>query len=59
MQNRLSDAIDDLQLLTDRRYTGSDIQLSMEVIRDLFGAIGNPFVRDQVLLMVYSFLDRW
>jgi hypothetical protein len=58
MQNRLSDAIDDLQLLTDRRYTGSDIQLSMEVIRDFFGAIGNPFVRDQDLLLEYTLLER-
>jgi hypothetical protein len=58
MQNRLSDAIDDLQLLTDRRYAGSDIQLSMEVIRDFFGAIGNPFVRDQDLLLEYTLLER-
>jgi len=58
MENRLSDALDDLQLLTDRRYTGSDIQLSMQLIRDFYGATGNPFFSDEDLLLEYTLLER-
>ena len=56
--NRLNDAIEDLQLLTNRRYTGNDIGLTMELIRDFYGAGNNPFVRDQDLLLEYTLLER-
>jgi hypothetical protein len=56
--NRLDEALDDLQTLTNRRYIGSDIELTIEVIRDFFGAGGNPFVRDQDLLLEYTLLER-
>lgn len=58
MLNRINDALDDLQLLTDYRYTGSDIQLNMQIIRDFFGATGNPFVSDRELLLEYTLLER-
>ncbi len=56
--NRLDEALDDLQTLTDRRYSGGDIQLTIELIRNFFGAAGNPFVRDQDLLLEYTLLER-
>ncbi|GJM28287.1 MAG: hypothetical protein DHS20C17_09220 [Cyclobacteriaceae bacterium] len=58
MSNRIDDAIDDLQILTDNRYIGSDIQLTMEIIRDFFGASGNPFVTDRELVLDYTLLER-
>ena len=56
--NRLDEALDDLQTLTNRRYIGSNIELTIELIRDFFGAGGNPFVRDQDLLLEYTLLER-
>ena len=59
--NRLNDALDDLQVLTDNRYQTNDpdeLQLSVELIRAFFGATGNPFVSDQDLVLDYTLLER-
>jgi len=58
MVNRIDDALDDLQVLTDNRYIASDLLLTMEVIRDFFGADNNPFVTDRELLLEYTLLER-
>lgn len=56
--NRINDALDDLQVLTDNRYTGSDLQLSMALLRDFFGATGSPFITDQQIVLEYTYLER-
>jgi hypothetical protein len=56
--NRINDAIDDLQVLTDNRYTGTGLTLSIELIRDFFGVTGNPFVSDQAAVLEYIYLER-
>ncbi len=58
MLNRVNDAIDDLQVLTDNRYIGNSIELSIELIRAFFGATGNPFISDQTLVLDYTLLER-
>ena len=56
--NRLNDALDDLQALTDNRYTGTDVTLSIALLRDFFGVTGNPFVSDQAVILEYIYLER-
>ncbi len=56
--NRISDAIDDLQVLTDNRYLGGSVELTTELIRAFFGETNNPFVSDQELVFDYTILER-
>ncbi len=56
--NQIDLAIDDLQILTDRRYSGGGAILSMELLRQFFGVAGNPFVSDQAVLLEYILLER-
>ena len=60
-ENRISDAIDDLQILTDRRYNtlsggGGDFTLSLSLIRNFIGA--GPFTTDRSAMSQYYRLER-
>lgn len=57
-QNNLTAALDDLQILTDRRYTGADVTLSMPLLRSFYGADNNPDFTDQDILLNYLLLER-
>ncbi len=58
MLNRIGDAIDDLQVLTDNRYSGGSVELSIELIRAFFGVTGDPFISDQQVVLEYTILER-
>ncbi|MTI39859.1 RagB/SusD family nutrient uptake outer membrane protein [Fulvivirga lutimaris] len=51
-------AIADLQVLSERRYSGSDINLTMELLRQFFGAENDPSFSDQDILLNYIILER-
>ena len=57
-QNRINDAIQDMQVLIDRRYSGSSIPLTIELIREAFGVVDNPFVSDKIVMDIYVQLER-
>lgn len=58
-QNRITDAIADLQILTDKRYRdGDDFTLTIDRIRSFVGAGGNPFVTDQSAMIQYYLLEK-
>jgi len=57
-RNQIDLAIADLQVLTDRRYSGGTPILSMNLLRQFFGVAGNPFVSDQAVLLEYILLER-
>jgi hypothetical protein len=56
--NRINDAIQDMQILLDRRYSGPSVILSIDLIRDAFGVGGNPFVSNKLVMDVYVQLER-
>ena len=56
--NRIDDAIDDLQILFDRRFSGQLIVLTMELIREAFGVGNNPFISDKFVMDIYIQLER-
>jgi len=53
-RNRLSSALADLQVLTDKRYSGGDVTLSIGQLRNFIG--GN--LNDQNVLLIYTLLER-
>ena len=57
-QNNLDQALADLQILTDRRYTGVDVTLSLALLRNFYGAENNPGFTDQDILLNYLLLER-
>jgi tetratricopeptide (TPR) repeat protein len=57
-QNRINEAIQDLQVLIDRRYSGPSIPLTIELIREAFGVADNPFVSDKFVMDIYVQLER-
>ena len=56
LTNRIDDAIADLQVLTDRRYDGTN-ELTLDIIRN-FVAGGNPFISNQVAVREYILFER-
>jgi hypothetical protein len=58
MENRLSDAIEDLQVLIDKRYEGGDVTLTIDELRFFFGVGNSPFVRDSNLLLEFLLIER-
>ncbi len=55
-RNRVNSAIADLQLLTDKRFDGEDIQLSIGLLRNFYQANFN--VSDQAVVLEYIILER-
>jgi hypothetical protein len=56
--NRINDAIQDMQIILDRRYSGQSITLTMELIREAFGVSDNPFVSNKFVMDIYVQLER-
>ncbi|MCV9386330.1 RagB/SusD family nutrient uptake outer membrane protein [Reichenbachiella ulvae] len=55
----LSAALADLQILTDRRYTGvADVTLTLDVLRSFYGAENEPSFTDQDILLNYLLFER-
>lgn len=57
-KNRISDAMDDLQILVDRRYSGGNTTLSIDFLRQVFGVADNPFVSDRIVALNFYKLER-
>lgn len=57
-QNDIDLAIADLQVLTDRRYSGASAILSRALLRTFFGADNEPSFTDQLILLNYIILER-
>ena len=57
-QNRIDEAIRDLQVLFDRRYSGPSVILTIDLIREAFGVANNPFVSDKFVMDIYVQLER-
>lgn len=51
-------ALADLQLLSNRRYTGPDTELTFEKLKAFFGATNEPSFTDQLALLNYVLLER-
>lgn len=58
VQNDLEGALEDLQTLTDRRYSGPDTQLTFERLRSFFGATNDPDFTDRLILLNYIIFER-
>jgi len=56
--NRIIDAIADIQVLVDRRYSGDVPDLDINYYRDLFGVGNNPFVNNKTILTIVLELER-
>ncbi len=57
-ERRLNDAIDDLQVLIDKRYSGGESLLTIDALRTFFGVGNNPFIQESSLLMRFLQLER-
>jgi hypothetical protein len=57
-RNQIESAIQDLQILFDRRYSGPEVTLTMELIREAFGVADNPFISDKFVMEIYVQLER-
>lgn len=53
VQNNLNAALADLQVLVERRYSGADVTLTMENIRQFLGATDESLYSDQYVLYIY------
>ena len=56
--NNLDEAIADLQIFTDRRYSGSPAVVTRDLLRAFFGAQNEPSFTDQDVLLNYVLLER-
>ncbi len=56
--NRLNDALNDLQVLVDNRYSGQKVEVTMELLRAAYGVTGNPFVSNKFVLSDYIQIER-
>ncbi|MGL1886825.1 MAG: RagB/SusD family nutrient uptake outer membrane protein [Reichenbachiella sp.] len=57
--NKLDAAIADLQVITDRRYTGAeDLTLTLELIRGFYGAEDDPNFSDADAVLNYLLLEK-
>ncbi len=57
-EGRVDDAIDDLQVLIDRRYSGGETELTIDALRTFFGAGNNFFVQEASLVRRFLLLER-
>ena len=57
-QNRISDALADLQVLIDNRYSGGSTTITIDILRFFYGVANSPFVSDRSVLIEYILLER-
>ncbi len=58
IQGKLDESIADLQILTDRRYSGASHVLTKDLLRQFYGAENEPSFTDQLILLNYILLER-
>jgi len=56
--NRFDQALADLQILVEKRYSGTTPIVSLDLIRAFFGVQNNIFVSDRAVLMEFLLLER-
>lgn len=56
--NRIDESIADLQVLTDRRYSGNPAVLTIELLRRFLGVTNEPTFSDASVLINYIILER-
>ena len=56
--NNLDEAIADLQVLTNNRYSGAAAVITMDLLRSFFGAENDPTFTDQLILLNYVLFER-
>ena len=56
--NRVNDALADLQVLADNRYSGAIPEVSIARLRSFYGVTGNTSVSDLLVTYVYTQLER-
>ncbi|MDA1121014.1 MAG: RagB/SusD family nutrient uptake outer membrane protein [Bacteroidetes bacterium] len=61
--NRLPEALDDLQVLVDNRYSLNNALsepplVTIDLLKFFFGASNNPFIRDSALIEQFLMLER-
>ncbi|MEM7108109.1 MAG: RagB/SusD family nutrient uptake outer membrane protein, partial [Bacteroidota bacterium] len=56
--NNLEEALSDLQVLTDNRYRGASAEITMDLLREFFGAENDPTFTDQLILLNYLLFER-
>lgn len=57
-QNQLEEALADLQVFVDRRYSGGNTELTPERLRAFFGANDEPDFTDQLIVLNYILFER-
>lgn len=57
-QNNIDEAIADLDVLAERRYSGAKQPLTVELIKVLFRATNDPSFTDQLAVLNYVILER-
>lgn len=55
---RIDEAVQDLQILVDRRYSGRKVTVSVALLREAFGVTGDPFVSDTFVMRTYVQIER-
>jgi hypothetical protein len=56
--NRLEEAVQDLQVLAERRYSGFEYNLSIELLREILGVGSNPFFSNYEMMDILVQLER-
>ncbi len=57
-QRNTQGAIDDLQILSENRYRGGNVNLNMDLLRQFFGAENDPSFSDEDIVLNYILLER-
>lgn len=58
IRNNLDEAVADLQILVERRYSGGPVNLSIPFLRSWFGADDDPTFTDQLILFNFLLFER-
>lgn len=57
-QNKVDECIADLQVLTNKRYSGNPAIITMDLLRRFFGAENDPDFTDNNILLNYIILEK-
>jgi len=58
IQNNIDAALADMQVLVERRYSGSNTTLTMEGLRAFMGATNDPSFTDQLVMLNYILFEK-
>jgi hypothetical protein len=57
-ENRLDEAIDDMQVLVNGRFSGGNTDLSIDLIRTRLGVGGSPFFSDKLAVSIFVQIEK-